>query len=62
MERRIKMFHVVVVQRTSTKCTKKRDACAEQFFSFSRYRCCRRTKIETTGIIERYSEEWGLGT
>ena len=52
MERRIRMFHVVVVQRMSTKCTKKRDACAEQFFSFSRYRCCRRTKIETTGIIE----------
>ena len=30
--RRIGMFHVVVVQWTSKKCTKKRDARAEQLF------------------------------
>ena len=54
MERRIRMFHVVVVQWTSMKCTKKRDARAEQFFfSSSRYRCRRSTKIEAAGIIER---------
>ena len=46
IKRRIGRFHVVVVLRTSKKCTKKRNACAEQlFFSvikqlffFSRFR------------------------
>ena len=32
IKRRIGRFHVVVVQWTSKKCTKKRDARAEQFF------------------------------
>ena len=33
IKRRIGRFHVVVVQWTSKKCTKKRDARAEQLFS-----------------------------
>ena len=32
IKRRIGRFHVVVVQWTSKKCTKKRDARAEQLF------------------------------
>ena len=32
-KRCIGRFHVVVVQWTSKKCTKKRDACAEQLFA-----------------------------
>ena len=32
MKRQIRRFHVVVVQWTSKKCTKTRDACAELLF------------------------------
>ena len=32
MKREIRRFHVVVVQRTSKKCTKMRDARAELLF------------------------------
>ena len=32
IKRQIKRFHVVVVQRTSKKCTKKRDARSELLF------------------------------
>ena len=37
MKRRIGRLHVVVVQRTSKKCTKKRDARAEQLFCTSKH-------------------------
>ena len=37
IKRRIRWFYVVVVQWTSKKCTKKRDARAELFFAY----CCR---------------------
>ena len=52
--RQIKRFHVVVVQWTSKKCTKKRNACAELFFwSLNLYcfwscRCgCRRSCLSS---------------
>ena len=32
IKRQIRRFHVVVVQWTSKKCTKKRDACAKLLF------------------------------
>ena len=46
IKRRIGRFHVVVVQWTSKKCTKKRDARAEHAQLF----CCRRSLIQANDV------------
>ena len=63
IKRQIRRFHVVVVQCTSKKCTKKRDACAELLFSslnlmffflfFCFLSCRRRRRLDINGYLTR---------
>ena len=63
IKRQIRRFHVVVVQWTSKKCTKKRDARAELLFCFAIafLSCCRRRgRSFLSSLLRQVSSVLGL--